>query len=85
MQPVHSRVACVKQCVECARMDMRATPAMAAQGFGACTAKQKGTFVSPLWPRDCERFAPTKDDVAQQRREWLAKRRPKISNTSTTT
>lgn len=74
----------VIQCVTCARFDMRAAPAMAAQGFGACTVKTKGTYVSPTWPRECERHAPASDDVAQQRREWLAKRLAKFSNTSKT-
>ncbi|ASC68604.1 hypothetical protein B9P52_31915 [Achromobacter denitrificans] len=62
------------QCVYCERFTLRHPhTAMAAQGLGRCTSMtdRPGTFVSPLWRRNCGNFQPAPAAKAEARIEWL--------------
>ena len=62
----------MSQCIECARLDLKAADRMAARGFGCCRLKQKHEFVSVSYPRDCAGFEQAKAEIVSGRKEWFA-------------
>ena len=60
------------RCVECSALGLKASPAMARQGFGQCQkTPELGKFVSVVWARDCAKFSPVKPDLLAKRRQFF--------------
>lgn len=66
------------QCVECAALDLRSSPAFAKLGFGRCTRERKGPasaghHVSITYRRECATFTRADEKTVEQRRAWITK------------
>lgn len=67
------------QCVSCVLFSLREHAGMANQGLGRCAAMKDrpGTFVSPLYPRQCRDHNQASADKTAARVEWLRDLRSK--------
>lgn len=65
-------------CITCRRFSLRGSP-LARHGFGLCAMLPRHTMQSATWPRECANHVPAEAEVADKRRAWLEKARPRVA------
>ena len=60
-------------CLECAKFNMRENREMAKLGFGKCSAGNKHLYLSPNYPRECEKFQKSESEVTESRIKFFKK------------
>lgn len=67
VNPVH--------CIDCEHFNLRASKAMAEQGYGHCSLGPIGKFQSAVFDRTCQSFKAVDRDTSAKRRQWLDEQR----------
>lgn len=60
------------KCIECASLNLRANPKMAAVGLGRCAHRPE--YQGMPFDRTCELFVPAPPEAIQARAEWRKKK-----------
>lgn len=66
------------QCIDCLRagQKQKAPPQISKAGGAACALERnKGTYVSLTYRRECQHFVPAPADLVAARRAWLEDQR----------